>query len=49
MLKREGPFSVFAPTDETLVLLPPGTLDRLLAQERLSRKSRGKRLWSRRA
>ena len=35
MLKREGPFTVFAPTDEAFALLPPGTLDRLLAQDRL--------------
>jgi len=33
MLKREGPFTIFAPTDEAFAQLPPGTLDRLLAEE----------------
>ena len=31
MLKRDGPFTVFAPTDEAFAQMPPGTLDRLLA------------------
>ena len=30
-LQGEGPFTVFAPTDEAFVALPEGTLDRLLA------------------
>ena len=29
-LKGEGPFTVFAPTDEAFAKLPPGTLDSLL-------------------
>jgi uncharacterized surface protein with fasciclin (FAS1) repeats len=29
-LKSEGPFTVFAPTDEAFAKLPPGTLDALL-------------------
>jgi uncharacterized surface protein with fasciclin (FAS1) repeats len=29
-LKGEGPFTVFAPTDEAFAKLPPGTLDKLL-------------------
>jgi len=29
-LKGEGPFTVFAPTDEAFAKLPPGTLDALL-------------------
>ena len=39
MLKREGPFTVFAPNDEAFAQLPPGTLDRLLADEELLRKA----------
>ena len=38
MLKREGPFTVFAPTDEAFAQLPPGTLDRLLAEDELLQK-----------
>ena len=35
-LKGPGPFTVFAPTDEAFAKLPPGTLDKLLANpERL--------------
>lgn len=30
-LKGEGPFTVFAPTDEAFAKLPPGTIDALLA------------------
>ena len=30
-LKGDGPFTVFAPTDEAFAKLPPGTLDALLA------------------
>jgi uncharacterized surface protein with fasciclin (FAS1) repeats len=30
-LKGPGPFTVFAPTDEAFAKLPPGTLDKLLA------------------
>lgn len=30
-LKSEGPFTVFAPTDEAFAALPPGALDALLA------------------
>jgi uncharacterized surface protein with fasciclin (FAS1) repeats len=30
-LKSEGPFTVFAPTDDAFAKLPDGTLDRLLA------------------
>ena len=37
-LKREGPFTVFAPTDEAFAQLPPGTLDRLLAKDELLQK-----------
>jgi len=33
MLEREGPFTVFAPTDEALDQLPPAMLDGLLAEE----------------
>ena len=33
MLKSEGPFTVFAPTDEAFGRLPPGTLDWLVAEE----------------
>ncbi len=37
-LKGEGPFTVFAPTDEAFAALPAGTLDDLLAdRERLTR------------
>jgi len=32
-LKGEGPFTVFAPTDEAFKKLPPGTLDELLKPE----------------
>ncbi|WP_440955786.1 fasciclin domain-containing protein [Methanosarcina sp. Mfa9] len=32
-LSGEGPFTVFAPTDEAFDALPPGTLDDLLADE----------------
>jgi uncharacterized surface protein with fasciclin (FAS1) repeats len=32
MLKRKGPFTVFAPIDEAFGPLPPGTLDWLLAE-----------------
>lgn len=32
-LKGEGPFTVFAPTDEAFAALPPGTLEKLLAPE----------------
>jgi uncharacterized surface protein with fasciclin (FAS1) repeats len=32
-LKGEGPFTVFAPTDEAFAKLPPGTLDELLRPE----------------
>ena len=32
-LKGEGPFTVFAPTDEAFAKLPPGTLDDLLKPE----------------
>ncbi len=32
-LQGEGPFTVFAPTDQAFDQLPPGTLDRLLAAE----------------
>jgi hypothetical protein len=33
MLKGEGPFTVFAPTDEAFGQLPPGALEWLLAEE----------------
>jgi uncharacterized surface protein with fasciclin (FAS1) repeats len=39
MLKREGPFTVFAPTDEAFAQIPPGTLDRLLAEDELLQKA----------
>src|SRR5918994_242550 len=39
MLKRKGPFTIFAPTDEAFAQLPPGTLDRLLADEELLQKA----------
>ena len=32
-LKSEGPFTVFAPTDEAFAALPPGTVDNLLLPE----------------
>jgi uncharacterized surface protein with fasciclin (FAS1) repeats len=32
-LKGDGPFTVFAPTDEAFAKLPPGTLDSLLADQ----------------
>jgi uncharacterized surface protein with fasciclin (FAS1) repeats len=32
-LKSEGPFTVFAPTDEAFRALPPGTVERLLRPE----------------
>ena len=32
-LSGEGPFTVFAPTDEAFAALPPGTLDALLKPE----------------
>ena len=32
-LKGEGPFTVFAPTDEAFAKLPPGTLEKLLADK----------------
>ena len=36
-LKGEGPFTVFAPTDEAFAKLPPGTLDALLKPENRDR------------
>ena len=36
-LKGEGPFTVFAPTDEAFAKLPPGTLDDLLKPENRSK------------
>jgi uncharacterized surface protein with fasciclin (FAS1) repeats len=39
MLKRKGPFTVFAPTDEAFAQMPPGTLHRLLAEDELLRKA----------
>jgi uncharacterized surface protein with fasciclin (FAS1) repeats len=37
VLRGDGPFTVFAPTDEAFAQLPPGTLDALLADpERLA-------------
>ena len=36
-LKSEGPFTVFAPTDEAFAKLPPGTLDDLLKPENRSK------------
>lgn len=36
-LKGEGPFTVFAPTDEAFAKLPPGTLDDLLKPENKSK------------
>lgn len=33
VLKGEGPFTVFAPTDEAFAKLPPGTVDELLKPE----------------
>jgi transforming growth factor-beta-induced protein len=37
-LKGEGPFTVFAPTDEAFAALPAGTLDSLLADKELLKK-----------
>ena len=37
-LKGEGPFTVFAPTDEAFAALPAGTLDGLLADKELLKK-----------
>ena len=34
-LKGEGPFTVFAPTDEAFAALPEGTVDSLLLEENL--------------
>ena len=36
-LKSEGPFTVFAPTDEAFAKLPPGTLEDLLKPENRSK------------
>lgn len=36
-LKGQGPFTVFAPTDEAFAKLPPGTLDTLLKPENKSK------------
>jgi uncharacterized surface protein with fasciclin (FAS1) repeats len=36
-LKRPGPFTVFAPTDEAFAQLPQGTVGRLLAEENRER------------
>ena len=36
-LKGEGPFTVFAPTDEAFAKLPPGTLEALLKPENRDR------------
>ncbi|WP_371357471.1 fasciclin domain-containing protein [Hydrocoleum sp. CS-953] len=33
MLQGDGPFTVFAPTDEAFAALPEGTLDKLLMPE----------------
>ena len=38
-LQGEGPFTVFAPTDEAFAALPAGTLDGLLGIRRRSRRS----------
>jgi transforming growth factor-beta-induced protein len=38
MLKRDGPFTVFAPTDEAFAQLPQGTLDRLWRGTSCSRR-----------
>lgn len=32
-LREDGPFTVFAPTDEAFAALPPGTIERLLKPE----------------
>ena len=37
-LKGRGPYTVFAPTDEAFAKLPPGTLDKLLADKAQLRK-----------
>jgi uncharacterized surface protein with fasciclin (FAS1) repeats len=37
-LKGEGPFTVFAPTDEAFAALPAGTLDSLLADPEALKK-----------
>ena len=37
-LQGEGPFTVFAPTDEAFAKLPPGTLERLLANKEKLKK-----------
>jgi uncharacterized surface protein with fasciclin (FAS1) repeats len=39
LLKRDGPFTVFAPTDEAFAQLSQGTLDRLLAEDELLQKA----------
>jgi uncharacterized surface protein with fasciclin (FAS1) repeats len=39
-LKGEGPFTVFAPTDEAFAKLPPGTLDELLKPENKAKLTR---------
>jgi uncharacterized surface protein with fasciclin (FAS1) repeats len=39
ILRRGGPFTVFAPIDEAFAQLPPGTLDRLLAEDELLQKA----------
>ena len=37
-LKGQGPFTVFAPTDEAFAKLPPGALDKLLADRAALRR-----------
>lgn len=37
-LKGAGPFTVFAPTDEAFAKLPPGALDKLIADKEALRK-----------
>jgi uncharacterized surface protein with fasciclin (FAS1) repeats len=39
-LKGEGPFTVFAPTDEAFAALPPGTLETLLKPENKAKLQR---------